>query len=205
MENWMNVREEALNVLLAELLAERGLKALGEVLLKKGRPDVLLDVNGVRIIIEAKKPGKKDELRRNCVARLDKGMCDICVMVEYTTLNITSISPTMSDLKEALLKGKYNVGFMTYIHRIGLEKWVKNFKPKVKSEFYTSIDFQEFVTYLMSVYEYTVEEDIVTPVVEKLKYVVDGFSRAVLSYGLDINRLKEVLELREKVEKEEKT
>ena len=205
MENWMNVREEALNVLLAELLAERGLKALGEVLLKKGRPDVLLDVNGVRIIIEAKKPGKRDELRRNCVARLDKGMCDICVMVEYTTLNITSISPTMSDLKEALLKGKYNVGFMTYIHRIGLEKWVKDFKPKVKSEFYISIDFQEFVTYLMSVYEYTVEEDIVTPVVEKLKYVVDGFSRAVLSYGLDINRLKEVLELREKVEKEEKT
>lgn len=198
MQGWMDVREEALNVLLAELLAERGLKALGEVLLKKGRPDVLLDVSGVRIIIEAKKSGRRDELRKNCEVRLDKGMCDICVMVEYSALNVASISPTMIDLKETLLKSTYNVGFMTYIHRIGLEKWLKGFKPKVKSEFYTNIDFQEFVTYLMSVYEYTVEEDIVTPVVERLKYVVDGFSRRVLSYGLDVNRLKEVLELKGK-------
>jgi len=202
MSGWMEVREEALNVLLAELLAEKGLKALGEVVLKKGYPDVLLDVNGVRIIIEAKKVGKKDELRRNCEARLDNGMCDICVMVEYAELNVKSISPTVSDLKEALLKGKYNVGFMTYIDRIGLEKWLTDFKPRMKSDFYANIDFQEFVTYLMSVYEYTVEEDIVTPVVEKLRLVMDDFSRAVLSYGVDIKRLKDSLELREK-EKEE--
>ena len=202
MKGWMDVREEALNVLLAELLTERGLKALGEVLLKKGRPDVLLDVNGVRIIIEAKKSGKRAELRKNCEARLDKGMCDICVMVEYVQLNVNSISPTIKDLKKALLNGTYNVGFMTYIHRIGLEKWLKGFKPRVKSEFYMNIDFQEFVTYLMSVYEYTVEEDIVTPVVDRLRYVVHGFSRAVLSYGLDMKRLKEVLELRGKDERE---
>lgn len=198
MKDWIDVREEALNVLLAELLAERGLKALGEVILKKGRPDVLLDVNGVRIIIEAKKAGKRQELQKNCVGRLDKGMCDICVMVEYVSLNLSSLNPSMSDLKEALLKGTYNVGFMTYIHRIGLEKWIENFTPKIKREFYLSIDFQEFVTYLMSAYEYTVQEDIVTPVVEKLKDVVDNFSRAILSQGIDATRLKEVLELKEK-------
>ena len=203
MQGWADVREEALNVLLAELLAERGLKALGEVVLKRGYPDVLLDVNGVRIIIEAKKIGKKEELRKNCEKRLDNGMCDICVMAEYAALNIASISPTVSDLKEALLKGKYNVGFMTYLDRVGLEKWLEGFKPRAKSEFYTDIDFQEFVTYLMSVYEYTVEEDVVTPVVERLRYVVDGFSRGVLSYGVDVSRLKEVLELREKGKKEE--
>ena len=202
MQGWMNVREEASNVLLAELLAERELKALGEVILKKGYPDVLLDVNGVRIVIEAKKTGRREELRRNCEGRLDNGMCDICVMVEYVALNVTSISPTLSDLKEALLKGKYNVGFTTYLDRIGLEKWLTGFKPRVKSDFYINIDFQEFVTYLMSVYEYTVEEDIVTPVVERLKRVLNDFSRAVLSYGLDVNRLKEALELREKNEKE---
>jgi len=54
----MNVAEENLNVMLAELLAERGLKALGEVILRKeGRrpqPDVLLELNGIRIIIEGK-------------------------------------------------------------------------------------------------------------------------------------------------------
>lgn len=203
MQGWMNVREETLNVLLAELLAERGLKALGEVVLKKGYPDVLLDVNGVRIIIEAKKTGRREELRKNCEMRLDNGMCDICVMAEYALLNVVSISPTTRDLKEALLKGRYNVGFMTYLDRIGLEKWLTGFKPRIKRDFYMNVDFQEFVTYLMSVYEYTVEEDIVTPVVEKLKYIVNSFSRAVLSYGLDVNRLKEVLELRGKGEEEE--
>lgn len=198
MQDWIDVREEALNVLLADLLAEKGLKALGEVIRKKGYPDVLLDVNGVRIIIEAKKKGKREELRKNCVGRLDKGMCDICVMVEYATLNVASISPTMKDFKEALLNGIFNVGFMTYIERIGLEKWLTGLKPRLKSNFYLNIDFQEFVTYLMSVYEYTVEEDIITPVVEKLKQRVNDFSRAILSYGLDVNRLKDVLELKEK-------
>jgi hypothetical protein len=203
MQNWMNVREEALNVLLAELLAEKGLKALGEVILKRNLPDVLIYINGIRIIIEAKKLGNREQLRKDCEDRLDKGMCDICVMVEYAALNVTSISPTVTDLKKALLTGKFNVGFMTYIDRIGLEKWISNFKPKIKSEFYQSIDFQEFVTYLMSAYEYTVQEDIVTPVVEKLRVMVDDFSRVVLSSGVDINRLKDVLELKEKEKEKE--
>ena len=198
MQGWIDVREEALNVLLAGLLAEKGLKALGEVVLKKGYPDVLLDVNGVRIIIEAKKKGRREELRRNCVQRLDSGMCDICVMVEYADLKVKSLSPTVSDLRGALLRGRYDVGFMTYLERIELEKWVEGFVPRVKSDFYASIDFQDFVTYLMYVYGYTVEEDVVTPVSEKIRNVVDGFSRAVLSYGLDVDRLREALGLREK-------
>jgi len=197
-QGWIDVREESLNVLLAELLAEKGLKALGEVVLKKGYPDVLLDVNGVRIIIEAKKKGRREELRRNCVQRLDSGMCDICVMVEYADLKVKSLSPTVSDLRGALLRGRYDVGFMTYLERIELEKWVEGFVPRVKSDFYASIDFQDFVTYLMYVYGYTVEEDVVTPVSEKIRNVVDGFSRAVLSYGLDVDRLREALGLREK-------
>jgi len=193
---WFEVREEALNVLLAELLAEKGLKALGEVILKKGYPDVLLDVNGVRIIIEAKKLGRRDELRRSCVERLDRGMCDICVMVEYLRLSVPSISPSVKDLKDALLRGRYNVGFMTYIDRVGLEKWLKEFKPKIKTDFYEDVEFQDLVTYLMSVYEYTVREDVVTPVVNRIRFVIEDFARSVLVSGVDIVRLKDALELR---------
>jgi len=201
LEGWVNVREESLNVLLAELLAERGLKALGEVILRKGFPDVLLDVNGVRIIIEAKKTGSREELRRNCEGRLDKGMCDICVMVEYVELKFTSMQPTTKDLKQALLKGKFNVGFITYIDRVGLEKWLEGFKPRTRSDFYKNVDFQDLVTYLMSVYEYTVEEDVITPVTEKIRTVVNDFARTVLAGGLEVDRLKETLELREKNER----
>jgi hypothetical protein len=79
----MGLREENLNVVLAELLAERGLKALGEVVLRKkgGRPepDVLIDLNGVRIVIEGKKPGMWDTLVEQCKERLDNNVCDLVV------------------------------------------------------------------------------------------------------------------------------
>jgi hypothetical protein len=83
----MEVGEENLNVMLAELLADKGLRALGEVILRKSRgrpePDVLIDLNGVRIVIEGKKPGMWNELVRQCEERLDDNVCDLCVMVEY--------------------------------------------------------------------------------------------------------------------------
>jgi hypothetical protein len=66
----LSFREENLNVTLAELLTERGLKALGELILRKrkGRqePDVLIELNGVRIAIEGKKPGMWVALVEQC-------------------------------------------------------------------------------------------------------------------------------------------
>jgi hypothetical protein len=210
MREWIGVREEALNVLLAELLAERGLKALGEVSLRKreGFPDVLLDINGVRIIIEGKKLGQREELRRDCQKRLDDGVCDICVAIEYAKLDFgpsvgqISLLPTTVDLKNALLKGRYNVGFFTYIELVGLEKWLPGFQPKVKSTFYENVDFQDLLTYLMIAYDYTVKEDTIGPVIDRLKALVFDFA-AVLSSNVDIHRVKEALELKEKEEEAE--
>jgi len=48
----------------------------------------------------------------------------------------------------------------------------------------------------MSVYEYTVREDVVTPVVNRIRFVVEDFARSVLVSGVDIVRLKDALELR---------
>lgn len=88
----MSLREENLNVILAELLTERGLKALGEVILRKrgGRPepDVLIELNGVRIVIEGKKLGMWSILVEQCEERLDNNVCDLCVMVEYADIKL---------------------------------------------------------------------------------------------------------------------
>ncbi|RLG98917.1 hypothetical protein DRO19_03660, partial [Candidatus Bathyarchaeota archaeon] len=76
----MSLREESFNVILAELLTERGLRALGEVILRKRRrrpePDVLIELNGVRIVIEGKKPGMWESLVKQCEKRLDDNVCD---------------------------------------------------------------------------------------------------------------------------------
>ena len=191
------VREESLNVTLAELLAERGLKALGEVILKK-RPDILLDVNGVRIILEGKKLGKRKELIAQAESRLDEGMCDICVMVEYAQVNIGTLEATQKDVKEALIKGRFNIAFMTLSDRVGLERWIEGLKARSKKVFQEDVDFQDLVTYLMSVYEQAVREDVLGPVVEKLDARIHGFARSISTGNINVQRLKEALDFKEK-------
>jgi hypothetical protein len=197
----MEVSEESLNVMLAELLAERGLRALGEVILRKSRgrpePDVLIELNGVRIVIEGKKPGMWSELVRQCEERLDNNVCDLCVMVEYVNIEKLlneKLYPDQSYIKKFLLKGVYNVGFMSYIDRVGLDRWLR---LPVKHEKYENVGFDDLLAYLMTAYNRVVGEDALGPVIEKMKEVLDEFAKSTASM-VNVERLKEVLELRER-------
>ena len=194
----MSLREESLNVMLAELLTERGLKALGEVVLRRrdGRPepDVLIELNGVRIVIEGKKGGMWEVLVKQCENRLDNNVCDICVMVEYADIKLDSkILPDQLDVKNALLKGRFNVGFMSYVDRAGLQKWVG---IPSKPEEYKNVGFDELLTYLMSVYGRVVREDVIGPVIKRMDDVLSQFATQ-LSSAVNVERLKKVLEVRE--------
>jgi hypothetical protein len=193
----MSLREENLNVILAELLTEKGLKALGEVILRKkgGRPepDVLIELNGVRIVIEGKKLGMWDVLVEQCKERLDNNVCDLCVMVEYADLKLRKLVPNQLDVKEALLKGKFNVGFLSYVDRAGLDRWMA---VPPKPEKYLDASFNDLLTYLMSVYSRVVKEDIMGPVIKRMNEVLDDFAKKV-STTINVERLKEVLELEE--------
>jgi hypothetical protein len=200
----MSVREENLNVMLAELLAERGLRALGEVVLRKGgrrpEPDILIELNGVRIVIEGRKLEQKQNtwkaLAERCDERLDSGICDLCVMVEYVDIPLRKLNPSQLDIKEALLNGKFNVGFISYVDKVGLEKWL-NVSPK--PEKYEAISFNELLTHLMSAYSKIVREDIIDPVIKKINEILNEFAK-VVSTQVNVERLKDVLELREKEE-----
>jgi hypothetical protein len=197
----MEVGEENLNVMLAELLADKGLRALGEVILRKSRgrpePDVLIDLNGVRIVIEGKKPGMWNELVRQCEERLDDNVCDLCVMVEYVNfekLLNERLSLDQSYIKKFLLKGVYNVGFMSYIARVGLDRWLG---LPVKYEKYENVGFDDLLAYLMTAYNKVVGEDVIGPVIAKMKEVLDEFAKNTAPM-VNVERLKETLELRER-------
>jgi hypothetical protein len=193
----MSLREENLNVILAELLTERGLKALGEVILRKrgGRPepDVLIELNGVRIVIEGKKLGMWDALVAQCEERLDNNVCDLCVMVEYADVKLRKLVPNQLDVKDALLKGRFNIGFLSYVDRAGLDKWMA---AAPKPEKYLDVSFDDLLTYLMSTYSRVVKEDVVGPVIKRMNEVLDEFAKKVSS-TVNLERLKEVLELEE--------
>lgn len=193
----MSFREENLNVILAELLTEKGLKALGEVILRmkggKPEPDVLIELNGVRIVIEGKKPGMWDALVEQCEKRLDDNVCDLCVMVEYADVKMRKLVPDQLDVKDALLRGRFNVGFLSYVDRAGLERWTG---IALKPEKYVDVGFDELLTHLMSVYGRVVKEDIIGPVIKRMNEVLDEFAKKV-STSVNVERLKEVLELKE--------
>lgn len=197
----MSLREENLNVILAELLTEKGLKALGEVVLrKKGarpEPDVLIELNGVRIIIEGKKLGMWDALVEQCKERLDNNVCDLCVMVEYVDIKLRKLVPNQLDVRDALLKGKFNIGFLSYVDRAGLDRWMA---VTPKPEKYLDVGFDDLLTYLMSAYSRVVKEDIMGPVIKRMNEVLDEFA-AKVSTTISVERLREVLEL-EEVEEE---
>lgn len=192
------LREENLNVTLASLLAEKGLQALGEVILRKGEkrpePDVLIVLNGVRIVIEGKKAGIWDELVRQCEERLDNNVCDLCVMVEYVQVDTGKIAPTQLDIKRTLQSARFNIGFLSYLDRANLDKWTK--EPTRPQE-YRDVGFDDLLTYLMSIYSEVVRKDIVSPVVDKLRETLDQFASNLAS-SVNLERLSEVLELREK-------
>jgi len=191
----MSFREENLNVVLAELLAERGLNALGEVILKKRgkrtEPDVLLLLNGVRIVIEGKKLGMWGQLVSKCVERVDDNVCDLCVMVEYADIRSEKLTLTQSDIKQMLLKSRFNIGFVSYLDRATLGK------PSSQPEKYENVSFDDLITYLMAAYNRVVREDIIEPVVRRMDEVLSEFASKAAPL-VDLERLKEALELREK-------
>ncbi|MEM2351454.1 MAG: hypothetical protein QXT26_03505 [Thermoproteota archaeon] len=194
----MSFREENLNVMLAELLAERGLRALGELVLRRGdkrpEPDVLIELNGVRIVIEGKKPGVWNDLVRQCEERLDNNICDLCVMVEYSNIKLDKLMPSQLDIKNALLNGRFNVGFLSYVDRAGIDRWIGT---TPKPEKYDDVGFNDLLAYIMSAYSRVVKEDVLGPVIERINNVLNGFAERVSSI-VNVERLKEVLELKEK-------
>lgn len=201
---WQRVREENLNIMLAELLAESGLKAIGEVIIRRKMPDVLIDINGVRVIIEGKYLGKREELYTNACGRIDNGLCDVVMMVEYVNLSLgkqTQMQVDQKTIKEALKTGTFNVGFLTYVDRVGLDKWI----PRIRKapEFYENTDFQNLVACIMITYDTLIREDVLDKVIERMEEKISSFSDRVMMDAPNIDRLKEILELK-KGEKNEK-
>lgn len=87
----MGSRQEVLNVLLAQLLQERGMVAAPEQVLRPPTgetklPDVLVDFRGLRLIIEAEfasVAGAKERAYRKAHERVEQGIAHIGVAVVY--------------------------------------------------------------------------------------------------------------------------
>lgn len=76
-------REEVINVKLADVLNARGLEAEGETIHAQGRPDVLVNLQGIKLVVEGRLENQKKTLFVDAKNRIEQGMCEISLAVCY--------------------------------------------------------------------------------------------------------------------------
>lgn len=197
------VCEENLTVMLAELLAESGIKAIGQPIVRKKVQYILLYINGVRIILEGQCAGKsvRKELYKKACERIDDGMCEVVMMVEYVKIsqgNQEQIHPHQKEIKKVLRESLFNVGFVTYVNRI--ESNIPELSKELSLELRENVDFKELVASLMLVYDSIIKENVLDSVIEKMEEKISLFSEKIMVDNPNIEQLKKVLELTEEEE-----
>ncbi len=180
-----DVREEVLNVVLAEHLQDRGLLSLPETIIKaiakkaKRLPDVTIaDLFGVRIVIEGrldKDDPTRESLLQLARQRVEEGISPICLAVLYPS-DLRSTT-SLSALKNAL-------GNAPLIARVVSEgsdgEWART-------------DVDGIAAILRNSYELLVSEDVVVAAVEDLSSALEAASEIIVSAPAAPSRLRERL------------
>ena len=148
------IREAALTRLLAELLSDASRNTIGEVRILRKTPEVLLDLNGVRFILDGRVVGHREDLYASACRRIDAGSCDAVVMVEFVALPLDGsgslpVNPKLG--KQALKRGIFHIGVVTYGERVRVGRWLP-WRKKMPA-FDEHVDFPHFVAYVGSASE----------------------------------------------------
>lgn len=99
-------REEVINVKLADALAKRGLEADAETIHVTGRPDVMVNLSGVKLVIEGRRESQSTSLFKDAKSRILKALGDISLAVKYedSLYNVAS-SKLVAALDQAKFSG----------------------------------------------------------------------------------------------------
>ncbi|MCH7697626.1 MAG: hypothetical protein IH865_01620 [Chloroflexi bacterium] len=175
-------REEVLNVLLAQLLHERGIASAPEQILQttarqRRMPDVIVTFHGLRTVVEGKvddHPGAAKEVRANAAQRVEEGVSHLAVALLYPKeLRKTPFK----DLKRGLEVAPLRIAVFSESGDTG---WVEG-------------NLEHLSQLLRRTYEQLVEEDVVARAVEVLSQAVEGFARAVLPEPGSVERAAQAL------------
>jgi len=180
-------REEVINIRLADILRRIGFGTAGEIISKGKLPDVMVFINGLRIIIEGRFETSPQvrELRKRCKERVEEGICDIALGVIYP-----------KGLREAkddddLLKKVKNSRFKTFIVFIS-SKGAKETGLKIDR----IDDIAETLSHLSTL---VVSNDILKEQIKKVNDAIGETSQIATITGLFfsseiiIEKLKDVL------------
>ena len=178
------IREEVLNVLLAELLQERGLWSVPESIRRAGLerrrlPDITLaDLWGARIIIEGRileNQEDRESLLRDARKRVEEGLSPICLAVLYPApLRGTRTLPA---LRRQLEHARLEVLVISESHE---GTW-------------TESNVDGLVEVVRRGYELLVSEDVVTGAVGDLQAAIDQAAETLVAGAGRTERLADLL------------
>jgi hypothetical protein len=174
-------REEVLNVLLAQLLADRGLVTTPESAVRSAEdarrlPDVLVVFQGLRLVVE----GKYDDAQASTAVltqateRVEQGVAHIGVAVLYPR-RLAHVP--FDDLPAELAASELSIAICT---EDGSHGWTQG-------------DLDYLGDLLRRAFEEIIEEDVVAAAVEALEAGVADFSRTALRLPGAVSRLADVL------------
>jgi len=178
-------REEAINVLLANLLAARGLDANPETIEAGGRPDILILLEGLKLVLEGRAAHHRNSLLQDARERVEVGIADISMAVVYP--EDLSRAATINDLKAHIESSRYD-GSLFFFDKNGLT-----------STPFEGASVDEIVQTINSTFRLRIQNDVVRDQVAQLEAtiekVVDEASSTNLFFSSDVlvGRLKQAL------------
>ncbi|MEW5994119.1 MAG: hypothetical protein AB1744_06960 [Candidatus Zixiibacteriota bacterium] len=188
-------RQEVFNVLLAQLLQERGVISAPEIITKlddktKRRiPDVIVDFRGLRMVIEGEVSDRvhaEDQALHSARRRVEEGIAHIAVAAVYPA-ELRDLS--FHDLKPALQKTTLRIAVVTESGESGMSSG--------------DVDYLENA--LRLAYDQLLKEDIVARAVAVLDAGVERFARVMVTRTGDVGRAAEALGIRELPDRKKKS
>ena len=190
-----NYRQEVLNVVLAQLLQERGIISAPEDVLKtspkdtRKMPDVMVDFFGLRTAIEGEVDDQDDAAIKALASarkRVDQGIAHIAVAVVYPS---SIRKHPFARLKEELAKGELKIAVVTESGDKG----------------YNQGNVDRLGEFLRRAFGELVQEDVVSQAVDELKQGIEKFVAVTERDAGTIARLAEVLGIQELPTREKKS
>lgn len=178
-------REEVLNVVLAQLLARRGLVSAPEQVVRRGTrtrlPDVMLSFRGLRTIIEGKYAdvqGASSVCLDQARERVESGLAHIGIAVLYPTNLRTTPFHSLHSMME---RGTFRIAVVS---EAAEHDWVD-----------ASLD--AFAEHLRHTHELLVSEDVVTAAVDTIEAAIDSLSEALSPFPAVVERSADALGIRD--------
>lgn len=199
-----SVRQEVLNVLVAQLLKERGIVAAPEQILKdpfgsRRMPDVLVDYQGLRLVIEGEfaSPTAHQKASKSALKRVEDGIAHIGMALIYP-VSLRDLAPDITRLKEGLAETPLQFAVITESEAVESQLNLPDM-PEKRSESisFARGDLNALVAALGRSYEQLLQDRVLERAVEAMENGIGVFLSDLNIQPATTARFASALEIRE--------